>query len=121
MVRPVRFSPANQKPESEFKRAARKWIKLAYAPYVFHLAIAGGPYQRPGSPDDIFCIRGRLVAVEWKAPKDVTGRTPRIGRRQAEVIAEIQAAGGRAGIVSTWEELKELLKGIEPVQRAMEL
>ena len=121
MGKPVRFQARNAKPESDFKRAARRWMKLAYGPYIFQLSIAGGPYQRAGSPDDVFCIRSLFVAIEWKAPAEVAGRKPRIGPRQAEVIAEILSAGGRAGAVSCWDELKELLVGIEPVQRGMEL
>jgi 5-methylcytosine-specific restriction endonuclease McrA len=41
--------------------------------------------------------------------------------RQQEVITEIIAAGGRAAVVSNWDELKQLLDGIEPVQKGMEL
>jgi hypothetical protein len=121
MQKPFRFESRNQRPESQFKKAARAWMKLAYGPYIFQLAIAGGPYQRAGSPDDVFSIRGLFVAIEWKAPAEVAGRKPRIGPRQAEVIAEIRSAGGRAGAVSCWQELKELLAGIEPAQRGMEI
>lgn len=113
MAKPFRFQPQNRKPEAEFKRAARKWIKLAYGHHAFCLPIAGGAYQRPGSPDDVWSIRGLAVFIEWKAPGG------RVGPRQAEVIEEIRAAGGRAGVVSTWDDLRELLTGIEPVQRGM--
>jgi hypothetical protein len=63
----------------------------------------------------VWSIRGIAVFIEWKAPNG------RIGPRQTEVINEIRASGGRAGIVSNWDELKELLQGIEPVQMGMKL
>jgi hypothetical protein len=115
MQKPFKFSKRNQNRESEFKQAARRWIKLAYGQHAFCLPIAGGPYQRAGSPDDVWSIRGLAVFIEWKAPGG------RVGPRQAEVISEIRAAGGRAGVVSSWEELKALLEGIETVQKGMEL
>jgi hypothetical protein len=114
MARPVAFKVSNQKPESAFKRAALKWLRLAYGPHLFHLAISGGPYQRPGSPDCVMSIRGVFVAIEWKSPGG------RVGPKQQELIDEILAAGGRAGVVSTWEELKSLFDGLEPVQKGME-
>ena len=120
MPRAVRFN-GNQKPESDFKKAAWRYLQIAYGRHIFRLSIAGGPFQRSGSPDDIFSIRGNFVAIEWKAPKESTGRTPRKSPRQDQVIAEIIAAGGRAGKVSNWMELKALLEGIEPMQRGMEL
>lgn len=121
MARPVRFNPGNRKPESQFKRAALKWLRTIYGRHFFDLSIAGGPYQRPGSPDTICSIRGKFVAIEWKAPADVTGRKFVIGKRQQEMIDEIRAAGGRAGIVSCWEELEALVDGLEPVQPSFKI
>jgi hypothetical protein len=119
MARPVRFNNGNQKPEGDFKRSVLKYLRLAYGQHFFCLAIAGGPYQRPGSPDVVCSIRGLFVAIEFKASKDITGRKFVVGRRQQKVIDEILAAGGRAGVVSSWDELGVLIDGIEPVQKSI--
>lgn len=120
MARPVRFNQANQKPEGDFKKAVRKYLRMIYAPHFLELAIAGGPYQRPGSPDMVFGIRGLFVSIEFKASKDVTGREYVVGKRQKEWMDEAIAAGCRAGIVATWDDLDRLLAGIEPVQRGFQ-
>lgn len=115
MARPARMSTVNRKPETEFRRSVIKYLRMAYGQHFFYLPIVGGPYQPPGSPDVVCSIRGLAVFMEFKAP----GGLGRIGSRQQQMIDAIRAAGGRAGIVSSWEELKELLDGIEPVQKIM--
>lgn len=110
MARPVRMQRVNKKPESEFRRAAMKWLQLIYGQHFFSLPIVGGPFQPAGSPDVVCSIRGLAVFIEFKAPGG------RVGLQQQQMVDAIRAAGGRAGIVSTWEELEELLSGIEPVQ-----
>ena len=94
-----------------------KWLRLAYGPHFFSLPIVGGPFQPAGSPDVVCSIRGLAVFIEFKAP----GVRIRVGPKQQAMIEAIRAAGGRAGIVSKWEELGELLEGIEPVQKGMVL
>jgi hypothetical protein len=116
MARPVNMTGRNQKPETQFRRAALKYLKLAYGQHFFCLPIVGGPFQPPGSPDVVCSIRGLFVAIEFKAP----GKG-RAGPRQQEIIDEIRAAGGRAGIASNWEELQALVEGIEPVQQSFML
>jgi hypothetical protein len=115
MSRPARYTSGNQKPETQFRRAAVKWLRLAYGHHFFYLPIVGGPFQPAGSPDCICCIRGVAVFIEWKAPGG------RIGPKQQQMVDEIRAAGGRAGIVSSWEELEALISGIEPVQKGMRI
>ena len=111
---PVRIpAKKNKSPEADFKKAVCDYMQLAYGKHFFRLPIAGGPYQRPGSPDEVWSIRGIFLAPEFKAPgKPLRGN-------QAEIVAEVIAAGGRAGSVSTWEELEALLVGIEPIQPAL--
>jgi hypothetical protein len=126
MGRPVRFNRGKNNAETEFKRAALKWLRTIYGQHFFNLDIAGGGepngrYQRPGSPDTICSIRGQFVAIEFKAPVEVTARKYVVGFRQQEIIDEIRAAGGRAGIASNWEELQALVAGIEPVQQSFVL
>jgi hypothetical protein len=100
----------NLKPEQKFKREGLKWLRTRFGKHFFSLAIAGGAYQASGSPDMVCSIRGIAVFIEWKAPNG------RVGPKQRAMIEDIQYAGGRAGIVSTWEELMALVDGIEPVQ-----
>ena len=115
MARPVRMQQGNRKPESEFRRAALKYLRLIYGQHFFSLPIVGGPFQPAGSPDVVCSIRGLAVFIEFKAPGG------RVGPRQQQMVDAICEAGGRAGIVSNWEELEELLQGIEPIQQAMKL
>jgi hypothetical protein len=109
-------NPGRFKPEAKFKRAGLAWLRQRFGKHFFHLAIAGGPYQASGSPDCICSIRGVFVAIEWKAPKEETGRKPIVGHKQRAMIDAITAAGGLAGVVSCWEELEQLVADIEPVQ-----
>jgi hypothetical protein len=110
---PVKIRKKNQKPEAEFKKAVREYMQIAYGQHFFRLAIAGGPYQRNGSPDEVWSVRGIFIAPEFKAP----GKHLR--DNQLEIVDEIIRAGGRAGRVSNWDELKSLLDGIEPVQKCL--
>jgi hypothetical protein len=103
----------NQRPEADFKKAVRQFLELRFGRHAWRLAIAGGPYQRNGSPDEIWSIRGLFVAMEFKAP----GKQP--SPAQADIIAEILASGGRAAKINNWQELEELISGIEPVQPGM--
>lgn len=112
MARPVRMQQGNKKPEGEFRRAVMKWLRLVYGRHFFSLPIVGGPFQPAGSPDVVCSIRGLAVFIEFKAPG-----VGRVGPRQQQMIDAIRSSGGRAGIVSTWEELEALLDGIEPVQQ----
>jgi hypothetical protein len=115
MARPVRMQQGNKKPETEFRRAVMRWLRLIYGHHFFALPIVGGPFQPAGSPDVVCSIRGLAVFIEFKAPGG------RVGPRQQQMIDAINAAGGRAGVVATWDELEELLQGIEPLQQGMKL
>lgn len=103
-----------RKPESLFRSACLAWLKVRFKGEFWQLKIAGGPYQRSGSPDSICSIRGYLVALEWKDPEAV-GKKRLPSPKQAEVIEEIRSAGGRAYCVASWEDLWEAVQGIEPV------
>lgn len=104
----------NASPEKDFRKAAMQWLEIRFHGVIWRVKILGGLGQRPGVPDDLFCIRGIFCGIEWKAP----GKG-RIGPKQAIEIEAIRAAGGRAGVVSSWGELEELVKDLEPVQRGM--
>lgn len=115
MARPVQFNKRNRTPESEFRSACLKWLKIRFGKYFWHARISGGPLQRPGLPDDLCSIRGHFVALEFKDP----GGSGRIGPRQAEVLAEIIAAGARAHVISCWDDLDEAVAEFAPVQLGM--
>lgn len=112
-----RFAPKTQGKtlEGDFKKAGAKWLRARFGKHAFCLPIAGGAYQKSGSPDQVWSIRGIAVFIEWKRP-DGRGRR---GPKQQEMIDTIRAAGGRAGFVESWKDLEELVAGIEPVQLGM--
>ena len=116
MARPVRFNSSNRKPESEFKRAAMKWLKIRFGRRFFALHIAGGPYQRAGSPDVVCSIHGCWVGLEFKDP----GGGGRIGPRQQEFIEDARAHGARCYIIQSWEDLEAAVAEFDPVQLGME-
>lgn len=103
---------AQAKPETAFRRQCIDWLKIRFKGEFWELKIAGGSYQRPGSPDTICCIRGLFVAMEWKDPARDGAKA---SAKQQEVIDEIQAAKGRAHCVRSWAELWEAVKDIPPV------
>ena len=106
---------SNQKPENEFRSAALKWLKIRFGRYFWHVKILGGLGQRAGIPDDLCCIRGKFVALEWKDPN----RKPVVGPKQKKEIAAIQEAQGIAHVVASWEDLEKAVEDIEPVQLGM--
>lgn len=112
MARPVQVQQDNKKPEALFRRSVIKWLWMAYGKHFFYLPIVGGPYQPAGSPDIVCSIRGLAVFIEFKAPNG----KGRLAPKQQAMIDAIRAAGGRAGVVSSWEELFALLEGIDTIQ-----
>jgi VRR-NUC domain len=67
--------------------------------------IHGGdnPFQQVGLPDLLCCWKGRFIGLEVKQPG---GRT---SPKQRQVLDEIEAAGGITAVVTTVEEVAELL------------
>ena len=66
----------------------------------------GGPYGTNGIPDIICCWRGHFFAFEVKTD---TGRPTKL---QEAVIRKINAAGGKALIVRSVEDVKAALATI---------
>jgi VRR-NUC domain-containing protein len=108
-------------PESAFRLECIHWLRKRFAGRIWEYRTVGGLGQRSGIPDDFFVIRngadgpGVFVAIEFKAPN---GRW-KLTELQAAEIDAIKRAGGTAGKVGSMEELEELVKGIEPVQRSL--
>lgn len=79
---------------------------LAYLrrrPDTWAVKIGAGPYQRAGLPDILACTHGRLVALEAKRPGKKA--TP----LQAATLAAIRRAGGIAAVVTSVDEVAEIL------------
>lgn len=57
---------------------------------IFHWKQFGGPMSTPGIPDIIGCYKGRMIAIEVKAPKG------KVSPYQEQFIRQINEAGGLA-------------------------
>lgn len=105
-----------QTPESAWRSAGMKWLKLRFGRRLWHYRTVGGVGQRAGVPDDLMLIGGVFVAIEWKRPDyRPTGRVT----AQDTEIARIIECGGRAGKVRNWADLEALVEGLQPVQLGM--
>lgn len=95
-------------PEGAWKAAIIDYLSFQY-PSCWILPVRGGIGQRPGIPDLLVVIHGKLLGIEAKDPQ----RPTRLSCRQSEEIAAIRAAGGVAGRVASWEELEMLLEELK--------
>lgn len=66
----------------------------------------GGQYGTAGIPDIIVCYKGKFIAFECKLP----GRNPTI--LQKITINKIIRAGGIARVVTSIEQVKEIIENI---------
>jgi hypothetical protein len=64
-------------------------------------------YQEAGIPDLLVCWRGRFIGLEVKLP----GNTP--SPLQEKVLREISRAGGIAEVVTSVEQVRNLLAKLE--------
>jgi hypothetical protein len=65
----------------------------------------GGMYGTAGIPDIIICYKGKFVALEAKRPGG------KLTKLQEKTIKDIRAAGGKAYVVSSVDEVKEIMEG----------
>ncbi len=70
---------------------------------IWWTKLHGGPMQRRGLPDLLVVYEGEAVFMEIKKPG---GKATKL---QAYIIAQVQAAGGRGGVVTSVQEACELL------------
>jgi hypothetical protein len=102
---------SKEKPtHAEFKKTCLDWLKARFGEHFFKLDIAGGPFQKPGSPDTVCSIRGRFYAFEWKVEGD------REGPKQIKMAEDIRRAGGKAFFIWSLENLRYAVRDLEPVQ-----
>jgi Holliday junction resolvase len=71
----------------------------------------GSPFTKKGTPDLLICYRGRFIAIEAKVP----GKEDNTTKLQDYQIEQIREAGGFAFIMSSEDDLKELLDSIDRV------
>ncbi len=64
-------------------------------------------YQEAGIPDLLVCFRGRFIGLEVKLP----GETP--SPLQEKVLREIKGSGGIAAVVTSVEQVRNLLAKLE--------
>lgn len=66
--------------------------------------IHGGPYQRAGLPDIWAVKAGRLLCIEAKRPGE------RATKLQEHTLAELSAAGATTAVISSIDELDDLIR-----------
>jgi len=95
---------------SEFKAVCKKYLRQRFGKNFFCLDIAGGAFQKSGSPDTLCTIYGQFFAFEWKQEGD------REGPKQVEMIDAIRAAGGRAYFIWSLRDLAKAVSDLPAVQ-----
>lgn len=88
--------------ESDIVKAILKYLKTVSD--CFFWKEHGGMYGTAGIPDIICCYRGKFVAFEVKNAK---GKTTTL---QESVISKIQNCGGKAVVVRSVDEVRNLLE-----------
>lgn len=89
--------------ESKIVKSIMDYLKKV--PGCFAWKEHGGMYGVAGIPDIICCYKGKFLAFEVKRP-DVG----RITRLQTMTIGKINAAGGKATVVYSVDDVKNILK-----------
>lgn len=88
--------------EKTITNKIRAWLKQC--PGVWFFKVHGGVFQTPGIPDLILCVNGIFVALEVKQPgKKATFL-------QAQTLARITRAKGRATVVTSLDEVKQIVE-----------
>ncbi len=76
------------------------------SPHGWFFKTHGGSMQIAGLPDIIGLYHGRFVALEVKRPK-----LGRLTKLQEKILGLICAAGGIAGVVTSVEEVQQIIGG----------
>jgi len=66
----------------------------------------GGQFGTAGIPDIIICYKGKFIGLECKLP----GRKPTL--LQKITLGKIEKAGGIAKVVTSVEEVKEIIENL---------
>ncbi len=97
----------SKKRESKIQEDVIEYLTSRGA-YVVKIHV--GSYQTQGVSDIVCCYRGRYIALELKRPNEEPTRL------QEYRIEQTINAGGIAKVVSSVEEVKEVLYDIDTVQ-----
>lgn len=87
--------------EKALTTAILRYLKTL--PRCFAWKTHGGMYGTAGTPDIVACVEGRFCAFEVKRP----GRE--LSKLQAATLGKIEAAGGLASMVSSVNDVKNVL------------
>lgn len=89
-------------PEGELRTKIRKFVDGQAGVYRFSPVSMGFGAR---TVDDLLCVRGRFVALEYKAP----GKRPTA--KQYDTLDRIMLAGGRAWWGDNWQSFYEFWCG----------
>ena len=95
------------KPESVIQRHIIQFLRGLDDAYV--LNVGGGASTAKGTSDLIVCYRGRFLALEVKRPDGDYGLT----KPQAMRLAAVRKAGGVGTVVTSIQDLVDLLSDID--------
>ena len=74
---------------------------------TWHINVPGGSMVKRGTPDILVCHKGRFIALELKRPDGNYGVT----HAQRGVMKSITKAGGVAAVVTSVQDVAEVLYG----------
>jgi hypothetical protein len=92
--------------ESEFGKVFINSYLIEKFPYIWHKKIHGHEMQDRGIPDNLFCVNGLFLGIEFKVQRD--GRIT-IEPGQIREINKIKDAKGIAFIIAFDETNKKIL------------
>lgn len=87
--------------ESDLVKAIGVYLKTV--PCLFFWKEHGGMYGTAGIPDLIVCYKGRFFAFECKVGRNMPTAL------QRQTIKAIEKAGGKAAVVRTVDEVKQII------------
>lgn len=103
-------------PEGKIKKRGREICKKLG---IYYFPVNQGGLGRTGIPDDVLCVNGRFVHIEYKAHMDWTKRTKTAFKTlptnlQVKRMEECRASGGFTMVVddTNIEYLEDELKAI---------
>lgn len=101
---PGKASGLREHKESYYQTKIMEWLKANYPGSGFFWKVQAGPYAKRGIPDICGVIDGHFFGFEIKRPEGKA--TP----LQEETIRRINAAGGTALVVTTVEQVREVIE-----------
>lgn len=91
--------------EAKLRIEVMTWLRNRSG--VWAVKYPGSMYGEAGTPDVLACVRGRFVAIELKMP----GKKPT--KIQDVQLRRIIAAGGRAVVATTLDDVINIVTSIE--------